>query len=44
MTTLYESDFFAWTNRQAALLRAGDLGAVDIERIAEEIDPDFWPG
>ena len=38
MTTLYESDFFAWTNRQAALLRAGDLGAVDIERIAEEIE------
>lgn len=35
---LYDSDFYAWTNEQAALLRAGKLSAVDIENIAEEIE------
>ena len=37
-TTLYESDFYAWANQQAALLRAGNLSAADIEHIAEEIE------
>ena len=36
--TLYEHDFYAWANEQAALLRAGNLSAADIEHIAEEIE------
>jgi len=36
--SLYEADFYAWANQQAALLRAGDLTAADIEQIAEEIE------
>ena len=36
--TLYDSDFYAWANEQAALLRAGQLSAADIEHIAEEIE------
>ncbi len=36
--TLYDQDFFAWTNEQARLLRAGNLAAADIEHIAEEIE------
>lgn len=36
--SLYESDFYAWANQQAALLRAGNLSAADIEHIAEEIE------
>ncbi len=35
---LYERDFYAWTNEQAALLRKGRLGEADIEHIAEEIE------
>lgn len=35
---LYETDFYAWAKEQAALLRAGQLSAADIENIAEEID------
>lgn len=35
---LYETDFYAWANEQAALLRAGKLTAADIEHIAEEIE------
>ena len=38
MSTPYESDFYAWANEQAALLRAGKLTAADIEHIAEEIE------
>ncbi len=38
MSTLYETDFYAWANEQAALLRAGKLAAADIEHIAEEIE------
>jgi hypothetical protein len=37
-TTLYDSDFYAWANTQAALLRAGKLDQADIENIAEEIE------
>jgi hypothetical protein len=36
--TLYDQDFYAWANTQAALLRAGNLDAADIENIAEEIE------
>jgi hypothetical protein len=35
---LYDKDFYAWANEQAALLRAGKLGEADIEHIAEEIE------
>jgi hypothetical protein len=37
-TTLYDRDFYAWANKQAALLRAGKLDQADIEHIAEEIE------
>ena len=36
--SLYDLDFYAWANEQAALLRAGRLSAADIEHIAEEIE------
>ena len=36
--SLYETDFYAWSNRQAALLRAGKLSEADITNIAEEIE------
>ena len=35
---LYDQDFYAWSNQQAALLRAGKLSQADIENIAEEIE------
>lgn len=35
---LYETDFYAWANQQAALLRAGKLSTADVEHIAEEIE------
>jgi hypothetical protein len=38
MSTSYESDVIAWANEQAALLRSGNLAALDIEHIAEEIE------
>lgn len=34
----YEKDFYAWTNDQARLLRAGKLSEIDIEHIAEELE------
>ena len=37
-STLYDQDFYAWANEQAALLRAGKLDQTDIENIAEEIE------
>lgn len=37
-STLYDADFYAWANEQAALLRAGNFSAADIAHIAEEID------
>ncbi|HEX3994029.1 MAG TPA: DUF29 domain-containing protein, partial [Acetobacteraceae bacterium] len=36
--TLYDTDFYAWTAEQAALLRAGRLSEADVENIAEEIE------
>ena len=38
MGTRYEQDVVAWANEQAALLRSGNLSAIDIEHIAEEIE------
>ena len=35
---LYDRDFYAWANEQAALLREGKLGDADIEHIAQEIE------
>lgn len=37
-TTLYEQDFYAWTQRQAELLRTGQLGELDLENLIEEIE------
>jgi hypothetical protein len=37
-STLYDRDFFAWSLKQAELLRAGKLAEADIEHIAEEIE------
>jgi hypothetical protein len=36
MATLYETDFYAWTQEQARKLRAGE--AVDAANIAEELE------
>lgn len=37
-STLYDRDFYAWAQEQAALLRAGKCGQADIAHIAEELD------
>jgi len=37
-STLYDHDFYAWTNEQVGLLRAGKLSEADLEHIAEEIE------
>lgn len=37
-TTLYEQDFFAWTQTTAAMLRAGKWHEVDSKAIAEELE------
>ena len=34
---LYERDFYAWTQAQAALLKSGNPAAADLEHLAEEI-------
>jgi len=34
MSATYDTDFYAWANEQAALLRSGNLSAADIENIA----------
>ena len=36
--TNYDTDFYAWANEQAALLRSGALSSADIENIAGEIE------
>ena len=35
---LYQGDFHAWTLEQAALLKAGRLGEVDLEHLIEELE------
>ncbi|HEV2334598.1 MAG TPA: DUF29 domain-containing protein [Stellaceae bacterium] len=34
----YDEDFFAWTEEQARLLRAGDVAEIDALNLAEEIE------
>jgi hypothetical protein len=38
MGTTYETDVVAWASEQAALLRAGQLSAIDVQHIAKEIE------
>jgi hypothetical protein len=35
---LYDTDFYTWTQTQAAAVRAKDWAALDIENLAEEIE------
>jgi Domain of unknown function DUF29 len=37
-TTLYDQDFYAWTQRQVELLQAGRWNELDIENLIEEIE------
>jgi hypothetical protein len=34
----YDTDFYAWTQAQAAAIRAKDLAVLDLENLAEEIE------
>jgi Domain of unknown function DUF29 len=34
----YDEDFFAWSEEQAQLLRAGEFSQLDVENIAEELE------
>lgn len=36
--TDYDEDFFVWTQRQAVLLRQGQLSEIDVANLAEEIE------
>ncbi len=36
--TNYNSDFYGWTQEQAALLKAGRLNEIDIENLIEEVE------
>ena len=36
--TSYDQDVVAWAREQAALLRAGRFGEIDVEHIADEIE------
>jgi hypothetical protein len=36
--TDYDTDFYAWTQAQAAALRAKDWAALDLDHLAEEIE------
>jgi Domain of unknown function DUF29 len=37
-TTLYDQDFYAWTQRQVDLLRSGMWDDLDIDNLVEEIE------
>ncbi|WP_416672302.1 DUF29 domain-containing protein [Egbenema bharatensis] len=37
-TTLYDQDFYAWTQHQVELLRTGRFRELDIENLVEEIE------
>jgi hypothetical protein len=37
-TTLYEQDFYAWTQQQVELLRSGQVNDLDVENLIEELD------
>jgi len=36
--SLYETDFYSWTQEQARLLRIGNLSMLDMDNILEEIE------
>jgi hypothetical protein len=38
MSSIYDTDFYAWTQEQAALLRAGKLAEIETEHVAEELE------
>lgn len=38
MKSLYDTDYYEWTVRNAELLRSGRIEQADIENIAEEIE------
>ncbi|MFQ4135166.1 DUF29 domain-containing protein [Nodosilinea sp. PGN35] len=38
MANLYETDFYAWTQEQADLLRLGKTDYLDVENLVEEIE------
>jgi hypothetical protein len=38
VSSLYEADFFRWTEMMAAALRSGDVSQLDLENLAEEIE------
>ncbi len=38
VTTLYNQDFYAWTQEQAAKLRAGQWAKLDVANLAEELE------
>ncbi len=38
MMVRYESDFYGWTQQQAALLKAGQLADLDIKNLIEEVE------
>jgi hypothetical protein len=38
MASKYKDDVIAWSNEQAAFLRAGNFAALDIEHIADEVE------
>ena len=37
-TTSYDQDFYAWSREQAALLRTGRYGELDIDHLMEELE------
>lgn len=38
MTALHETDFYAWTQQQAAVLKSGQLAALDVDYLLEELE------
>lgn len=38
LINLYETDFYAWTQKQVELLRQSQLDCLDVENLIEEID------
>jgi hypothetical protein len=37
-TTLYRTDFYAWTKKQAALLQAEEFEKLDLPNLVEELE------
>jgi hypothetical protein len=37
-TTLYRTDFYAWTKKQAALLQAEEFENLDLPNLVEELE------